>query len=211
MNNVDISGQIIGIQILLTVICTIVVSIIIWRFGYKKSKDSNPLGCLFGMTMLGAFFFPIIKGCSEKDTVKVLMVEGNGIHHTVIVKDVFHPKHGDVINAQDKKANGRTIIYNNSESDMILYSVSYFSHPQQGHQSDYYSSGKIIKSGEYVFIYEFEKPDYWFESAPYSVTVRSRHGSSSGTSKRIIDYVYSLENQGFAVEQSGLIRYKDSY
>lgn len=72
-------------------------------------------------------------------------------------------------------------------------------------------SGQIIKSGEYVFIYEFEKTDYWFESAPYSVTVRSRHGSSSGTSKRIIDYVYSLEKQGFAVEQSGLIRYKDSY
>ena len=210
MNNVDISGQIFGIQILVTIICIIVVSIIIWRLGYKNSKDSNPFGCLFGMVMLGACFFPIIKGYSEKDTVKVLVMEGNGMHHTIIVKEVFHPKHGDDIYAHDNKANGKSILYNNSEYDMILYTVLYYKHPQQVRRSDYFGSGKIIKSGEYIFIFEFEKPDYWFESAPYSVSVRSRHGSSSGTSKQIIDFVYSLENQGLSVEQSGLILHKDS-
>lgn len=112
------------------------------------------------------------------------MVEENGMHHTIIVKDVFHPKNGNDIYANDKEANGKTILYNNSEYDMILYSVSYYSHPQQERKSDYYSFGKIVKSGEYILIHEFDKPDYWFESAPYSVTVRSRHGSSSGTSKK---------------------------
>ena len=208
MDNVDISGQTFGIQVLATIICTIIVSIIIWRLGYKHNKNSNPLGCLFGMVMLGAFFFPIIKGCSEKNTVKILMVEGNGLHHTVIVKDVFHPKNGNDIYAHDQEANGKTILYNNSEYDMILYSVSYYSHPQQERENDYYSFGKIVKSGEYILIHEFDKPDYWFESAPYSVTIRSRHGSSSGTLKNIIDFVHSLENQGFIVEQGGVIRYK---
>lgn len=189
-----------------TVLCVLVLSLIIWFLVYHKSgKEAKPLGCLFGMLMLGAFLFPIIQGITTKNTVRVLIVDEDKTHREVMIKGVFHPRNGEDIYPNSEIVKSRTVLYNQSEKDMILYSVRYTEKTSQESNDGFLRTGHIIKAGEYIIIYPIEEPDYWFE-VPSSIWVRTNNRQSSSATRSVLDFVSSLESQGFIVENNGIIR-----
>ena len=175
----------------------------------QSRKGTDFLGCLFIVGLFGAVLLGAILGISHRNTIRVICVDGNKNHREIRVKGVFHPRNGEDIYPNDEAIKSRTILYNESDKDMILYSVRY--NNENSSEKDYNNirTGTIIKAGSYITIANIQEPDYWFTAPPSSIRIQTRNGQLSGAYRDVLDYVSSVEAQGFIVDKNGIIHMPD--
>ena len=175
----------------------------------SKSSGTNIFGSLFIVGLLGAVIIGAVLGVSHRNTIRVLCVDGNKNHHEVRIKGVFHPRNGEDIYPNDEGIKSRIVLYNESDKDMILYSVRYKNENSSEEDNISIRVGSIIKAGSYITIATIQEPDYWFTVPPASIRIQTRNGGLSGASMNVLDFVSSIEAQGYIVDKNGVIHMPD--